>query len=419
MANQDKSIYVYADWIPLTEPTLLGILSAAHIRGKEIFSFDYDEACLKLGKSFLLDPDLQFFTGPQYTRDDKPNFGVFLDSSPDRWGRVLMKRREAILAKKENRKATTLFESDFLLGVYDQHRMGGLRFKTDPEGEFLNNNKKLASPPWSSLRDLEFASLQLEKDPDIKDDEALKWLNLLLAPGSSLGGARPKASIQNKDGSLWIAKFPSAGDEHNVGAWEMVAFEIASAAGLKVAPSIIKKFSGNYHTFINKRFDRDAGEKRIHFASAMTLLGQNDGVDFQSGISYLDLAEFITRYGCNVNEDLKELWKRIILNICIKNTDDHLRNHGFLLTEDGWTLSPVYDVNPFPTGTGLTLNISEDDNSLDLDLAISVIKFFRLKPSEATSIIYGIKDAVSQWQKIAKKIGIPSSEQALMSAAFI
>ncbi|MGI8597614.1 MAG: type II toxin-antitoxin system HipA family toxin, partial [Chitinophagaceae bacterium] len=219
MANQDKTIYVYADWIPLAEPTLLGILSAAHIRGKEIFSFDYDEACLKLGKSFLLDPDLQFFTGPQYTRDDKPNFGIFLDSSPDRWGRVLMKRREAILAKKENRKVTTLFESDFLLGVYDQHRMGGLRFKTDPEGEFLNNNKKLASPPWASLRDLEFASLQLEKDPDMKDDEALKWLNMLLAPGSSLGGARPKASIQNKDGSLWIAKFPSAGDEHNVGAW--------------------------------------------------------------------------------------------------------------------------------------------------------------------------------------------------------
>lgn len=418
MAAENRTIYVYADWIGLSEPTLLGTLAASHIRGKEIFSFEYNEEWLKAGKTLVLDPNLQLYTGPQYNQDDKPNFGLFLDSSPDRWGRVLMKRREAIIAKKEKRKANTLFETDFLLGVYDEHRMGGLRFKTDPEGEFLSADKTYASPPWTSLRDLEYASLQLENDADYEDDEALKWLNMLLAPGSSLGGARPKASIKDQEGNLWIAKFPSAKDEHNVGAWEMVAFEIASAANLKVSSSTIKNFSGQYHTFLNKRFDRTANGERIHFASAMTLLGYNDGADFHAGVSYLELVEFIIQNGSNVAEDLKELWKRIVLNICIKNTDDHLRNHGFLLTDAGWTLSPIYDVNPFPDGTGLTLNISEDDNSLDLDLAMSVIKYFRIKPAEAASIITDIKSNVSNWQKIAKKIGIPAAEQTLMASAF-
>jgi len=411
MAAPNKTIYVYADWLGMSTPMLFGTLAASHIRGKEVFSFEYNEEWLKSGETFVLDPSLQLYNGPQYNQDDKPNFGLFLDSSPDRWGRVLMKKREAILAKKEGRKATTLFESDFLLGVFDEHRMGGLRFKTNTDGEFLSTDKTYASPPWASLRDLEYASLQLENDEHYDDDEALKWLNLLLAPGSSLGGARPKASIKDQDGNLWIAKFPSAKDEHNVGAWELVAMEIASAVNLKVSSSILKKFTGKYDTFLSKRFDRNTKGDRIHFASAMTLLGYNDGADFQTGVSYLELAAFIAQNGSNVAEDLKELWKRIVLNICLKNTDDHLRNHGFLLTDSGWTLSPLYDINPFPTGTALTLNISEDDNSLDLDLAMEVIQYFRLKPAAASSIITDIRSSVSQWQTIAKKKGISTLEQ--------
>ncbi len=418
MAN-NRTIYVYADWVGLEGSTLMGVLSASFVRGKEIFSFEYDNDWLKSGNSLNLDPNLQLYGGPQYNSEDKPNFGLFLDSSPDRWGRVLMKRREAIIARKEGRKPHTLFESDFLLGVYDEHRMGGLRFKTDPEGPFLSTEKTLATPPWASLRELEHASLELEKDEDKEDDEALKWLNMLIAPGSSLGGARPKASIQDPKGNLWIAKFPSGNDEWNIGAWEMVAFTIASDAGIRVSSVMAKQFSGKHHTFLNKRFDRNEKGERIHFASAMTLLGYNDGADHHAGVSYLELAEFIMQNGSHVDEELKELWKRIVLNICIKNTDDHLRNHGFLLTDSGWVLSPIYDVNPFPDGTGLTLNISEDDNALDPGLALSVAGYFRLKEKEATAIVEQIKSAVSNWRKIAQDIGISKQEQAIMEPAFI
>ena len=413
---ENRTIYVYAGWHGL-ENRRIGILSASYVRGKEIFSFEYDEEWLQSGASFNLDPNLQLYRGPQYNNDEQPNFGMFLDSSPDRWGRVLMKRREAIIARKEKRKPVNLFESDFLLGVYDPLRMGGLRFKTDEDGAFESTDHRLATPPWASLRELEHASLQLEKEADT--EAALKWINLLIAPGSSLGGARPKAGVIDQNGHLWIAKFPSGSDERDVGAWEMVAFKIAAAAGVKVHHAMAKRFSGKHHSFLNRRFDRNEKGERIHFASAMTLLGYNDGADFHAGVSYLELSEFIMRHGTFANEDLKELWRRIVFNICIRNTDDHLRNHGFLLTDTGWTLSPVYDVNPFPQGTGLTLNISENDNSLDLDLALSVIQYFRLKPKEAKQILLEVGSAVSKWRIFAKQLAIPKHEQEMMEEAFL
>ncbi len=418
MAVANRTIYVYADWAGLgNKPILMGRLSAEYIRGNEIFSFEYTKEWLQSEQTLALDPNLQLFGGPQYNNDDKPNFGLFLDSSPDRWGRVLMRRREALVAKKNEGKPRTLFESDYLLGVFDEHRMGGLRFKADTFGDFLSAEKELAAPPWTSLRELEYASLQLENEEFDSNDEELKWLNMLMAPGSSLGGARPKASVKDTDRNLWIAKFPSSRDERNIGAWEMVAWRIASAAGVRVAPAMIRQFSSKHHTFLSQRFDR-IKEQRIHFASAMTLLGYNDGTDNKDGVSYLELAEFITQNGGNVNEDLKELWRRIVLNICVKNTDDHLRNHGFLLTPAGWTLSPIYDVNPFPEGTGLTLNISLDDNSLDLSLALSVIPYFRLQKAEAEVIIEEVTTAVSKWTSIAKEIGLSRREQENMEAAF-
>lgn len=417
--TNDKIIYVYADWKGLANaPVLMGMLTSVRSRGKEIFSFEYTPEWLATGHGHQLDPDLHFYSGRQYNADDKPNFGLFLDSSPDRWGRVIMKRREAILARKEKRKPVTLVESDFLLGVYDEHRIGALRFKLDAKGEFVSGEKTLAAPPWTSLRELEQASLQLEQD-DYNDDEALKWLNMLLAPGASLGGARPKAGVRDQKGQLWIAKFPSGNDTIDVGAWETVALNIAARAGVKVAPFMTKKFSSKHHSFLSQRFDRTSAGERIHFASAMTLLGYNDGADFTTGVSYLELAEFIITHGAHVKEDLEELWRRIVVNICIKNTDDHLRNHGFLLTEQGWTLSPVYDVNPFADGTGLTLNISEDDNSLDLELALSVIPYFRVSRAQADKIIKKVQLAVSNWRNIATGIKLPKKEQDLMEGAFI
>lgn len=414
---QQRTLQVHAHWIGLEQPILIGLLHSTQLRGKEIFSFEYDDEWLKSGRVQNLDPDLQMYSGQQYLAEGKSNFGIFLDSSPDRWGRVLMERREAAMARKEERKSKTLFETDYLLGVFDGHRMGALRFKENEDGPFLNDNKEMATPPWTSIRELEQASLRVEDD-DIDDDEKLKWLNILMAPGSSLGGARPKASVLDTKGELWIAKFPSKNDNRDIGAWEMVVHELALLAGLNVAESMTGTYYSKQHTFLTKRFDRNAKGERIHFASAMTLLGHTDGTNFQSGVSYLDLVEFISKNGANVESDLEELWRRIVFYICVRNTDDHLRNHGFLLTESGWVLSPAYDINPVETGTGLSLNISEKDNALHLDLAKEVAPYFRVSEKRANEIIEVVKKSVDQWRGVAEKYGISKSEHEIMAKAF-
>ncbi|MFT4154296.1 type II toxin-antitoxin system HipA family toxin [Parafilimonas sp.] len=416
-ANAKKEIQVYAHWLGLQEPSLMGVLSVSSAKGKESFSFEYADAWLKSGFSQMIDPDLQLYPGAYYPRDDKPNFGVFLDSCPDRWGRVLMQRREAAIAKQESRAVKKLLESDFLLGVFDEHRMGALRFKLEEDGPFLNDNKKMAAPPWTSLRELEHASLKFEED-NTDDPEYLKWLSMLIALGSSLGGARPKASVTGADNNLWIAKFPSRNDDTDVAAWEMVANQLAINAGLNVAEGKLQKFNNKYHTYLTKRFDRTGNNARIHFASAMALLGHVDGEENAAGASYLELMEFISRHGAAVEKDLEELWRRIVFNICIKNTDDHLRNHGFLLTDKGWLLSPAYDINPNEYGKGLSINITDADNSLDLDLARGVAGYFRLKDEKAAQIIQEISTVVKDWKKIASGHKISNAEQERMSAAF-
>lgn len=413
-----KDIYVYADWIGMKEPVFMGVLKAEFTRGKEIFSFSYSENWLKSRYSQILDPELLLYTGSQYAKDEKQNFGVFLDSSPDRWGRVLMKRREAALARSEKRPERTLRESDYLLGVFDGHRMGAIRFKEDTDGPFLNDNKTLASPPWSSIRELEQISLKLEDDNANADPEYLNWLNILVNPGSSLGGARPKASIIDDDKNLWIAKFPSKSDIKDIGGWEMVTNELARNAGLNVAVSKIQKFSSKYYTFLTKRFDRTDTGERIHYASAMTMLGYADGNNFQDGVSYLEIVDFLTRNGANIESDLRELWQRIVFNIFVSNTDDHLRNHGFILTEKGWILSPAFDINPNEDGVGLSLNISLDDNSLDLDLALDIADYFRLTKEDTQKIIEDIKNSVTNWRSVANKHQLPRSEQEIMAKVF-
>jgi len=414
MSINKTDIYVYAHWLGMQEPKIIGILSAQQAKGKKAFSFEYDNDWLKSEQKFMLDPDIHLYNGPQYP-NQKENFGIFLDSMPDTWGRTLMKRRAAQWAKVNKTKAPTLYDIDFLLGVYDESRMGALRFKTDPNGDFLDNNKTTSTPPWSSIRELQNAAYIFEND--IENEEVNRWLAVLIAPGSSLGGARPKANILDADKNLWIAKFPSKTDTIDKAAWEFLAYQLAIKAGIEMAPCRIDRILGNHNTFFTKRFDRENGE-RIHFASAMTMTGNNEDTIRDHQASYLDIAEFISTYGANIAVNLHQLWRRIIFNIAISNTDDHLRNHGFILTKDGWILSPAYDLNPSIDKEGLALNIDLDNNALDFELAKSVGEYFRLNNLQMETIIQEVLEATAHWKTLAKDIGISRNEQELMEKAF-
>jgi serine/threonine-protein kinase HipA len=415
MAANKIDVYVYAHWLGMPEPKCIGVLSAHQGKGRKSFSFEYDKDWLKSNKSFLLDPDIQYFSGPQFPVL-KENFGIFIDSMPDTWGRTLLKRRAQYLAKNQGNTPKKLYELDFLLGVYDESRMGALRFKLDPNGDFLDNSKDYTTPPWTSVGQLQQAVNIIERDED--NDILQQWLAQLIAPGSSLGGARPKANILDEHKQLWIAKFPSKNDTVDKAAWEYVGYQLALKAGIIMSESKISKVLGNYHTFFTKRFDRKKNE-RIHFASAMTFTGNNEEILRNSTASYLDIAEVIQQYGANVKQDLAQLWKRIVFNTLISNTDDHLRNHGFILCEKGWLLSPAYDINPSVDKNGLSLNIDLDNNDLDIELVKSVGAYFRLNLREMDKIIEEVNFAVKQWREIANKIGISRAEQEFMSVAFL
>jgi serine/threonine-protein kinase HipA len=297
--------------------------------------------------------------------------------------------------------------------------MGALRFKTDIDGPFLDNDPGLSTPPMTSLRELEHATIELEEDRSLDDKEYLKRLSLLIAPGSSLGGARPKASVILEGGHLWIAKFPSKNDEFDVGAWEYLIHKLALKCKVDMAESRAEKFYSDQTTFMTKRFDRDEKGNRHHFFSAMTLLGYQDGADAQAGVSYLELLELIITRGSNVDYDTEQLWRRIVFNILVSNTDDHLRNHGFFLKNHGLTLSPAYDINPNPKGYGLNLNIDENDNRLDTKIARSVAPLFRLSDGKAGEIINEMKHTVSGWRAEAVKLHISRAEMERMAPAFI
>lgn len=416
--HSQKAIQVCAHWCGLSNPYLMGTLYVTPSRGKEVFSFEYNQAWLKSPHLQTLDPDLGLFSGPQYTRDGRDNFGLFLDSSPDRWGRVLMQRREAQQAKVEDRDVRTLMGSNYLLGVFDAYRMGAIRFRLSDNTPFLDDQAGMTVPQWARLRDLEYASLQLERENAENQSDYQKWLNMLIAPGGSLGGARPKASIVDGENHPWIAKFPSRRDETNIGKWEYLVHLLAQDAGIEVSKSEIRNFSGNYDTFLTKRFDRTEKGERLHFSSAMTLLGKQDGDGGNTGVSYLDLADFIVRNGARVKLDLEQLWRRIVFYVCISNTDDHLRNHGFMLTDRGWVLSPAYDMNPVAMGDGLSLNISKEDNRQDLNHVMYVAHYFRVEKERAYKIMQEVKSTVRNWAILAKKLSIPSSEISLMKDAF-
>ncbi|WP_426201980.1 type II toxin-antitoxin system HipA family toxin [Pseudomonas sp. TWP3-1] len=415
-------IAVYAAWESLKGARRLGFLHARKARANEGFQFEYDPAALADPElSFMgLDPRIKLFQGHQFPGGHQSQFGVFADSSPDRWGRLLMKRR----LEREIRDAivpggSKLFESDYLLGVHDAFRVGALRYKLNDEGRFLDDRENMAAPPFLKLRALEQASRALENDPDNTSVEGGEWLRMLIAPGGSLGGARPKASVADQRGQLWIAKFPSIRDDYDVGGWEMVVNALANNCGLRVATGTAQRYASDHHCFMVKRFDRNESGGRFHFASAMTMTDRVDGDDASTGASYMELARVIIEHGSDVDTDLRELWSRIVFNILVSNTDDHLRNHGFILDPGrGWRLSEAYDMNPVAHADGLKLNITDSDNALDLELAREVAGTFRVNNEDAEQIINDFQLTVMQWPTLASALGIPRREQENMAPAF-
>lgn len=414
MAVRKTDILVYAHWGSMPEPRKMGVLTAQEIRGALIWRFAYDPEWLKTTATVLLDPDLQWFAGPQYASESKPNFGLFLDSMPDRWGRTLMRKRESMLRPASD-PIKRLTDIDFLLGVHDRARMGGLRFKTSENDPYLDVDEGRSIPPITDIRELQYGADVIESDEDSAD--VRKWLQILLAPGSSLGGARPKASVLDVDGSLWIAKFPSRQDQVDSGAWEYVLWTLAKKAGIVVPEARAEVITGPHHTFFTKRFDR-MGETRIHMASAMTMTAHTESTIRDARPSYLELAEFIRYHGAHPAADLEQLWRRILFNVAVSNTDDHIRNHAFLLTDSGWVLSPAYDMNPSVDKDGLALNIDLDNPSLDVELVRHVGPYFMLDSAQMDRIEAEVMSSVRTWEDEARSLGIPASQIRTMTAAF-
>ena len=419
MNNTAKLVEVYGNWTWLGKQALrIGVLQIDMLRGKEVWSFEYDKTWLQKYAHLSLDPDWLAFPGKQFSRDNKLSFGVFADSAPDRWGRMLMQRRESLDAKLEARQVRRLSESDYLLGVSDFLRIGGVRLKYPGKNAFESADSNLVVPPLEKLKTLEQASWELQADEWPNDHEQRLWLDLLLSPGSSIGGARPKASVIDSNNQLWIAKFPGRNDEYDMARFEALVMQLGRQAGLNMAETRLVKLHNTKATLLSKRFDRLANGQRLHFASAMTLLGYTDGYDATQGASYLEIASFITQYGAQPKSDLLELWKRIVFSIYVSNTDDHLRNHGFILQKNGWVLSPAYDIKPSPYPGGLKLNINESENELDLNLAIEVADYFNLSQAEAELLANDIKSKVANWRTIAQQLAVSKRDMELMSVAF-
>jgi len=395
------------------EDILVGNLWFHARKGRESASFEYDKQWLNHPEKFALEPALKLTEGAFHTKADMSVFGAIGDSAPDRWGRVLMRRAKTAQTREKNTIPTTLSEVDYLLGVNDETRQGALRFSVPPNKKvFLTPKDETAIPPLVYLPKLLSATTRFIEDNESGDD-----LKLLLAPGSSLGGTRPKASIRDRDGSLAIAKFPGKDDEFNIVAWEAVALTLAKNSGITVPSWRLEKILEK-PVLIIKRFDRNHGQ-RIPFLSAMSMLGAQDNEQH----SYLEIAYALAQNGAAPIEDMAELWRRIVFTVMISNTDDHLRNHGFIYERyKGWRLSPAYDVNPTPLEIKphiLTTAIDFDNTSASLDTAMAVAKDFRLSKEEASQIIKKVSAAVKGWRKVASEFGISKRECDRMASAFV
>jgi serine/threonine-protein kinase HipA len=410
-------MWVYADFDWLKEVELIGELSFENLRGSETYGFQYSKEWLKKHSDILLGDDINNYPGMQYTQQGKDIFGCFSDALPDRWGRMLLNRREQILAHEEKRPIRRLSSFDNLIGIDDFSRMGGFRFKTDPNGDFINQHSSLQIPPLTSLRELMQASLEIEHSEEKNELPDKKWIFQLVQPGSSLGGARPKASIVDENKKLCIAKFPSRKDDYDVGLWEHFSYLLAPKAGINVASTRLISSVEQYHTLLSERFDRTKEGKRIHFASAMTMLGRSDGDNYANGYGYLDIVDFILKGCTNVENNLRELYRRVAFNICIGNTDDHFRNHGFLLTTKGWTLSPAYDINP-SLDDYQSLLISATSNESNLNILLESCEEYMLEKKLCTEIIQEVVYTVKGWKTMANQLQIPKLEMDRFSSRF-
>lgn len=412
-----ERLLAFADFDWLDKPELVGELCYEKLRGSDSYAFQYDEHWLKGHAEVKLSEDINNYPGMQYTQPGQDVFGCFSDALPDRWGRTMLKRREQILASEEKRAVRSLSSFDYLMGIDDFSRMGGFRFKKELEGEFINVSASLKIPPLTELKDLLHASREIEKSEEANVLPEKKWIAQLIQPGSSLGGARPKASVLDEKGNLCIAKFPSRKDDYDAGLWEHFSHLLAQKAGIEVAQTKVLGGLGKYHTFLSRRFDRKDEAKRVHFASSMSLLGLKDGDNAQGGYGYLDMVDFILQGCCDVEQNLQELYRRVAFNMCIGNSDDHFRNHGFLLTQKGWTLSPAYDMNP-TLNEYQSLLVNESSNKADISVLLDSCESYLIKKEIAANIIQEVQTAVSGWESLAVQLQIPVREMTLFKDRF-
>ncbi len=412
-----RKLYIYADFDWLEGAQLVGELGYDSLRGSDSYSFCYDHDWLRQYSSLYLSADINNYTGPQYTQADRDIFGCFSDALPDRWGRLLLIRREQILAQEEKRPVRHLSSFDYLMGIDDCSRMGGFRFKETPDGGFINCDTILRIPPLTDIRALVAASMEVERSEGQNILPDKKWLLQLVHPGTSLGGARPKAGVLNEDGKLCVAKFPSKDDEYDVGLWEHLSHLLAKEAGVEAAETQTIATGEKYHTLLSKRFDRTTDGRRKHFASAMTLLGLTDGCNAQTGNGYLDIVDFILQHCCDVEANLQQLYRRVAFNIAIHNSDDHFRNHGFLLTPKGWTLSPAYDLNP-TLNDYQSLLINASSNRSDLQILLEAAEDYMIGRAKASRIIEEVKAGVSKWRSVATRLGITKREMDIFAQTF-
>lgn len=402
-----KRITVYADFDFLATPQEIGILGYEHVRGKDHFVFEYSREWLKKHGGILLSGDLLNVPSLQHPRSNDSVFGFVKDSFPDRWGRLLLDRRERLIAQSEGRPKRMLTNYDYLIGIEDFTRMGGIRYKSEDSEEYINASEKYLVPPIESLRALCDACHEIELAEERNELPDQRWLDQLIDPGTSLGGARPKANVIDTDGKLYVAKFPSKKDLENTELIEHFSHRLAATAGISVAKTRTIKISKDRDLLLSERFDRSSDGKRIHFASAMSLLGLDDGAGSSTGNGYLDIVDFILQGCVNAGKNLRELYRRVAFNVMFGNTDDHFRNHGFLLTSKGWTLSPAYDINPGEKSYQCLL-IDQYTEESDIKALLSACNNYMLEEQEASGIIEEVRTAIKDWRKTATALQVPT-----------
>jgi serine/threonine-protein kinase HipA len=415
-------------WLDDAAAGPLAHMGRLHRVGADSVRFEYSPQWLQQPMAFALDPELSLAAGQFFPKDS--NFGIFLDSCPDRWGQVLMKRRELVEAKQQGRARRELTAWDFFLGVQDITRMGALRFsplqskrqlKQGPPPLFTEGtclaNEALSAPALTRMGELQAVALDLTRKKVDDLDLLHQWLKVLVAPGASLGGARPKANLQDGQGRLWIAKFPAADDEHDWALREMLLHQMALAFGLSVSPAHLERFGQGHHTFVTLRFDREAGRRRF-FTSAMALLGRSDSED----ASYLDLAQFIAnRQGMQgwIKEDLRELFRRVLFNVGTANRDDHLRNHGFIRHPGGWRLAPAYDMNPSIKKDEHVLALDDHSTVPDLDTVVATAEFYRVSADEAKADLARLREVLGTWEARARQLGLSAEDRLELQDCFL